>query len=143
MPERGENQLNKAQASFTGKTCCLFDFDDAQTAYDHMEMEFVFFYGAAYYNPKGRLEHYLHTWDEGARSLVKCKKCGAFFLVQDSEYHGREDSYYTDWYQVEGEKEAERLNAMFDGYALESRYHAPWIKKTNSVLTWSKGKSSS
>jgi hypothetical protein len=42
------------------------------------------------------------------------------FLVQFSEYHGPEDDYYTDWFQVDDEASAELINATWNGFTIES-----------------------
>ena len=96
-------------------------------------------YGDTVYNPDGSVKHYLHVWDDGHRTLVQCLKCGAYFIHQSSEYHGPEDDYYSDWYQVEDELKAVTINEVLNGWQLETKYKAPCIKRTNNKLNWNKG----
>lgn len=69
--------------------------------------------------------HSLHTWDDGERMLVRCRECGAYVLIQRSEFHSfsdAPDSYYIDYFDVSGAEEARELNQRYDGYALESSF---------------------
>jgi hypothetical protein len=112
---------------FTGKKCCLFDHADAGEVIRGGFLEKVKNYGDAYLNRDGSVRHYLFTWDDGGRMLQRCTKCGALFLVQFSEYHGPEDCYYSDWFQVDDEATAELINATWNGFVIESAYDAPAI----------------
>lgn len=84
-----------------------------------MDFEFIMGYGDKFINEDGSIKHYLHTWDDGERRLIRCKKCGAYFIRQDSEFHGFDDSDYMDWFQVESPNDAEKLNEMYNGWELE------------------------
>ena len=55
--------------------------------------------------------HYLHTWDDGHRILSKCPECNAYILIQVSEYHGSDDSYYIDYFPVASREAALALKA--------------------------------
>ena len=127
------------EISFHGNRCCLFECQSATQAELLMDMELIIDYGNQFHNPDGSLKHYLHTWDDGYRLLVRCKRYGALFIKQNSEYHGfsNEDSYYTDWYQVESKEVAELINAVYSGFSLERNYNGPWLKKTNDTMHWS------
>jgi len=124
---------------FLGTRCCLFDFENISQAHIQMNFKMIRDFGDTAYNSDGSVKHYLHTWDDGDRILVQCQNCGAFFIVQSSEYHGQEDSYYRDWYQVEDEQRAIVINNMLGGWDLENKYNAPWIKATNEVFAWNRG----
>ena len=52
--------------------CIGFTMKDVAAAYEHMEFELVEAYGDFAYG------HYLHTWDDGGRSLFRCKNCGGY-----------------------------------------------------------------
>ena len=133
-----ENTSEKDYLFFKGIRCCLFDLESAGQAQLRMNFKMIRDFGDTVYNPDGSVKHYLHTWDDGYRILVQCQKCGAIFIVQSSEYHGKEDSYYRDWYQVEDEKRAIIINNRLDGWGIENKYNAPWIKATNDVIAWNK-----
>ena len=82
--------------------------------------------------------HALHTWDAGERYLARCSKCGGLILVQESEFHGMEDdSYYTDYFPVASEEEAEQLNLKNDGFEIEREFVGRYLMKTNGWTRWS------
>lgn len=115
---------------FTGTRCCVFD--NPKKAKSKLQgMTIVKRYGDTAYNPDGTVKHYLYTWDEGKRWLIQCPACKAYFLVQSSEFHGGDDSYYCDWFQVEDESKAEFLNSELDGFKIEQFYIAPTFFETN------------
>ena len=97
------------------KACIGFKMKDAVEAYKHMELELVEEYGGYAYG------HYLYTWDEGERHLCRCKKCGGYVLVQNSEFHSMtgNDSYYRDYFPVGSPEEADELNRKYDGFQIE------------------------
>lgn len=80
------------------KACIAFGMDSATEAWRHLmgDRQLVINYGNEF---EGK---YLHTWDDGERILFRCKECGGYFLYQTSEYHGRDDSYYHDFFPVTG-----------------------------------------
>ncbi len=124
--------------SFRGQRCCIFEFDNIDKAMKAMDFELIKSHGDTYVNEDGSIKHYLHTWDDGERSLVRCKKCGAYFIRQFSEFHAFNDSYYTDWFQVESPSVAEKLNEVYDGWKIEKEYTSPRISKTNGKYHWNK-----
>lgn len=130
--------MDKDLFSFKGKPCCLFNYDTAEAAYKNMDFITIKEYGDCVKNPDGSIKHWLYVWDDGHRSLFQCKKCGAYFIYQSSEYHASEDSYYSDWYQVEDEQKAFMINDALDGDQLEREYKAPRIIKTDNKLAWKK-----
>lgn len=74
--------------------------------------------------------HYLHTWDDGRRYLCRCPECDALILVQFSEFHACEDSYYKDYFPVESREEAISLNERYDGWQIERDYEGQRIFRT-------------
>ena len=124
------------------KQCCVFSYTDAKTAGSHISpLEIIENYGDAFYNPDGTVKHFLHTWDDGERYLARCKKCGALFLVQDSEFHSMsensEDTYYTDYFQVSSREEAIAYNEKYNGFDIEKYYPGNYLLNINSDWIWS------
>ena len=102
--------------------CIAFSVEDAEEAYKHIEKERVKDYGARCGNS------ILHTWDDGQRLLMRCKKCGGFFLLQVSEFHGvEEDRYYQDLFPVAGPNEALTINKTYDGETIELEFPYRWM----------------
>lgn len=102
--------------------CVAFSMDDAEEAYRHIDRERIKDYG----DRCGK--NYLHTWDDGQRILMRCKKCGGYFLLQLSERHGMEDdSYYHDYFPVAGPHEARIINETYDGEKIELEYPKRWM----------------
>lgn len=114
------------------KSCIGFEMDDAQQALEHMKYEKVIDFGDRAYG------HCLHTWDDGKRILGKCKNCGGYILIQYSEYHGVDDSYYTDYFPVDGETQADELNQKYDGNAIENEFPNRYLGITSGKPHWSK-----
>ncbi len=104
------------------RPCIGFYMEDAFEAYQHMGTEVIEEYG-------DRVGHnWLHTWDEGGRKLLRCRKCGGYILCQFSELHSMEDEdYYSDSFQVSGPEEARNLNRMYDGYKIETDFPGRWL----------------
>ena len=127
------NTDDDREIKFTGKKCCVFN--NHKTAREKLgNMPIIKIYGDTEYNEDKSVKHYLHTCDDGYRSLIRCQHCGAYFLVQKSEFHhfsGGDDSYYTDWFQVNDENHAELLNDAYDGYQIEREYAGPAFFSTN------------
>ncbi len=105
------------------KPCIGFSMDDAEEAYKHMDdRERVKDYG----DMSGK--NILHTWDDGSRVLMRCKRCGGYILLQLSEFHGMEDdSYYADYFPVSGPCEARWINEKFDGERIEKEFPCRWM----------------
>ena len=98
------------------KACIGFSMKDPVEAYCHMDLEPIEEYGSQAYG------NILHTWDAGERFLCRCKNCGGYVLVQQSEYHdmsGGNDCYYTDYFPVESPEAADDLNRKYDGFDIE------------------------
>lgn len=76
-------------------------------------------------NPDGSIRWFLFRWDDGKdgyRKLVKCKNCGAYFLVQCFKLNKFADSsgeMHEEWYAVDNEHHADRLNREYTGVELE------------------------
>ena len=117
-----------------GKPCIAFEMEDASKALGHMDLEIVRNYG------RGTPGHPLFTWDDGERILYRCKACGGYVLGQFSEYHGMEDDdYYTDYFPVDGQEEAEALNKKYDGFEIEKSFPKRWmIKGSPERAHWAK-----
>ena len=103
-----------------------------------IDVEIVEDFGDVFRGEDGGVRHCLHTWDDGCRMLVRCNRCGAYFLHQWSEFHGSDDSYYSDYFPVSGREEAVTLNEKYDGFKIESCYQGLWIWKSNSTWNWNK-----
>ena len=79
-------------------------------------------------NPDGSISWFLYRWDDGKdgyRRLVRCKSCGVYFLVQCyklNKFSENPDKLYEDWYMVESEAAADRLNKRYTGCELERRF---------------------
>jgi hypothetical protein len=121
------------------KLCCIFSFPDAETAAKHRDLEFVESYGDSCKDLRGEV-HYLHAWDDGERTLLRCRKCGALFLQQSSEFHGvhGDDSYYTDLFPVESRNEALAYNRKYNGFEIKEKYTGTWIWNSNAGWQWNK-----
>lgn len=76
-------------------------------------------------NKNGSVRWYLFRWDDGKngyRKLVRCKQCGAMYLVQVYQLHKfseQKDKWFEDWYVVESEKMADDWNRKYTGIQLE------------------------
>lgn len=81
--------------------------------------------------------HDLFVFDEGGRNLAKCNTCNAYFLIQKSEFHGFDDSYYSDYFPVSGEDEAEWLNGKYNGWEIEEKFNNKYLQMTNLRVEWS------
>ena len=77
----------------------------------------------------------LHTWDDGERILYRCRKCGGYFLLQDSEFHNfqGDDRFYSDYFPIFDPQEAERLNREYDGYELEMSFPGRYLVQDNDA----------
>lgn len=114
-----------------GWPCAAFAMRDAQAAYEHLsDYKVVQHYG------EGRQGHWYFTWDDGYRHLGVCPKCHGFILVQRSEYHGEEDSYYGDFFPVSGPNEAEELNEKYDGFGIEEHFPGRYLIENGGPASW-------
>ncbi len=105
---------------------------EAKDAFEHMDLERVCSYGDRAYG------HYLYTWDEGERTLYRCKNCGGYVLIQESEFHSfsGNDSYYSDYFPVESEAEADELNKKYDGFKIETQFEGRYLIRDSSDTHW-------
>lgn len=97
--------------------CKAFEMSDRNKQLEHLQQLVKIENFGDYCNG-----HYLYTWDEGYRCLCKCPECDALILVQISEFHGYEDSYYKDYFAVKSRNEAITLNELYDGWQIEKDY---------------------
>jgi hypothetical protein len=112
--------------------CVGFDLPTATDAFEHFNgmLEELWDYGDMCNG------HCLHTWDDGGRKLHLCHDCGGLVLVQKSEYHGQEnDDYYTDYFPVDSVQEAERLNELYGGWAIEKEWNGKKVFVSNGHVT--------
>ena len=112
--------------------CVGFDLPTATEAFEHFNgmLEELWDYGDMCNG------HCLHTWDDGGRKLYLCHDCGGLVLVQKSEYHGQEnDDYYTDYIPVDSAQEAERLNELYGGWAIEKEWKGKKVFVSNGHVT--------
>ncbi len=117
------------------KYCEAYDMENASDAWKHMELYTVRSYGSHAYG------HSLHTWDWGERLLCRCRNCGGYLLVQHSEFHSftdAGDSYYSDYFFLDGPEEADGLNREFDGFQIENQYRKRYLCNTNGRIHWSR-----
>ncbi len=94
------------------KECCVFR---NEKKFNWSRYERVRFYGSTFEGKR------LHTWDDGSRTLYRCKDCGAYILVQESEVHMPDHTYIT-IIPVEDERHAEHINRTVSAYELEMNY---------------------
>lgn len=114
-----------------GWPCAAFAMKDAQAAYEHLsDYKVVQHYG------DGKQGHWFHTWDDGYRHLGICPKCHGFILVQRSEYHGEEDSYYGDYFPVSGPAEADEVNKKYDGWEIEEHFPGRYLIENGGPASW-------
>lgn len=107
------------------KICKAFFMEDEREQERHLhELERIEDFGD-YCNG-----HYLHTWDDGHRYLCRCKECDALVLVQFSEFHAYDDSYYKDYFHVNSREEAIEINQKYDGYQVERESNLKRIYRT-------------
>lgn len=113
--------------------------EDIQSALDHFRgnTTLVLKFGKNLYG------HPLFLFDDGERYLVKCNKCGGYILIQDFErrsYSDGNDTYYTDYFPVDGPKEADFLNQMYGGWSIEFEFVGKWIANTDDSYCWKVGR---
>ena len=117
-----------------GKYCAAYEITDPEEARAHLlkNLKVIGDYGDYAYG------HPLYTWDDGKRTLGRCAECGAFVLVQRSEYHNfsGDDSYYTDYFFLENREEADLLNREYDGLEIETCSGKRALCITNGRLRW-------
>jgi hypothetical protein len=124
------------------KPCCIFSYADAPTAIKHFEYEVLENFGKIVCNEDGTIKHYTYIWDRGGRSAVRCKKCGAVFLYQwtefDGYYLGKSDEYYENYFLVKDLDEAILLNNNYSGFKLEMGFKGLKVWTIDDVWHWNK-----
>lgn len=115
--------------------CIGFQLEMVTDALEHMDYEIIRDYGDYAYG------HFLYTWDDGKRLLGRCRKCGGYILIQTSEFHSftGDDSYYTDFFPVDSEQEADELNMKYNGFEIESKFNEKYIIRDGIWIGWKKG----
>ena len=89
------------------------------------EFELIKKYEPKRKNSDGSIRWFLYRWDDGKdgfRKLVRCKSCGAYFVVQCyklNKFSENHNKLYEDWYLVENEISADKLNQRYTGSELE------------------------
>lgn len=137
IKETSTNEMADGVLSFdteivtTAKACAAFEMQSPAEAWKHMDYQIIEDFGDYAYG------HHLHTWDDGKRMLVRCKRCGGYILIQKSEFHGYDDDYYTDYFPVSGMAEACRLNKAYDGYEIERKFGKRYLQMDNLCVHWS------
>ena len=112
MKHSNEGSENLKKDTEDMKTCCMFEKGQE---FDKGNLEFIRNYGSRCNG------HSLHTWDEGDRSLFRCRKCGCYVMEQYSEIH-MPDRTYIDYFPVRDERHAEEVNEKYDGWSIEREY---------------------
>ena len=94
--------------------CCAFKKDDPEEAKRDFinNLKFIEDYGSSLR---------VHTCDSGERWLAKCKKCGCYVIVQQSETWYTDHDYY-DYIPVLSLKHGRYVNEKYDGYEIETKY---------------------
>jgi len=121
--------------------CCIFDYEDAPTAFKNFKYNVIKDIGKTVYTEDGKPKHSAHTWHSGGRKIVQCIKCGAIFVYQHSEYwpnNGDPDSYYYDYFLVDSIEQANFLNDKFDGWELERSFEGLKLWTLHDVWYWNK-----
>ena len=132
-------------SSRMGKTrypCHIWEIADAKEAYDSFRGELIREYGEDVSLDDGKVLHWNYMWDDGWRSLVRCRKCGGLLIMQSSEYHSFSDSpdgYYKDWIPAASEEEADLLNILLGAVEMEN-VSCRHIRGNNGDIFWKRGK---
>lgn len=102
------------------KNCCVFN-ENEEKFLNNKDFTVVKKYGE------------VDAPDDGARSLLKCNRCGSLFLYQWIEWN---DCYYDTYIQVKDEAEADELNEKYNWMNFASSQH-PMIKiNPGKVVTY-------
>lgn len=112
--------------------CIGFQPEDIEEAFEHIDYEVLRNYGDYAFG------HWPYALDDGERLLVKCKNCGGYSPIQKSEYHSftGDDSYYTDYFPVDSEQEADDLNKMYDGFEIAKKFNDRYMVDFESGSIW-------
>lgn len=116
--------------------CCLFQKEPLSVPKFFENMELLIDYGGEYFYSDGSLRHRYYVWDDGDRTLQRCKNCGALFLVQSDEYHGPDSNdLYIDCFPVDSREQADQINREYSGFDLIRYYNEPrLVSDSNDML---------
>lgn len=118
------------------RPCIAFEMDDVKDAVEHMSWWTVEEYGDSKYG------HDLYVWDDGRRSLLKCRNCGGWCLYQHSTYRNDDDwgkdDHYEDFFPISGPWEADELNEKYNGYDIERAFSGRYLIRDNGKYHLSK-----
>lgn len=121
--------------------CHIYDMEDAKEAYDTFRGTPVRNYGEDTLLEDGTVLHSNYMWDEGARSLSRCEKCGALVMMQRSvwnDMYDGPDGYYRDWVPAASVEEADLLNILWGPMDLE-QYPFRHLRGNNRSFFWTDG----
>nr|MCR4876205.1 hypothetical protein [Clostridiales bacterium] len=122
--------------------CHIYEMADAKEAYESFEAERIKEYGDDVSLEDGTVLHQNYMWDDGGRTLVRCKKCGGLLIVQSSLYESFSDSpdgRYTDWIPAASEEEADLLNILYGARDMED-FPCRHLRRNNHDLFWTDGR---
>ena len=136
-------KLTDNHDSESGKVglCHIYGIEDAKEAYKQLDFECVKSYGEETKLEDGTLLHDNYEWDDGYRSLLRCKQCGGLFIIQTSEFHSFDsdnDGYYKDWIPVYSEQEADLLNTLLGPRELAD-HPFRHLRGNNHEYHWTRG----
>lgn len=137
----GGKTVNGITAAAIRFPCHIYGMVDAKEAYDAWKGELVKDYGECIALTDGTVLHENCNWDEGGRTLVRCRECGALMILQSSVYNNMfdgPDSYYMDWIPVASAEEGDLLNILRGATELED-YPFRHFRGNNHQYFWTKG----
>ena len=121
------------------KRCCIFSYDTAEEAMAQKPFKEVENFGNKHLNPDGTVKQWLHSGENGDRSLVKCDRCGALFLWQSSYMTwGNDTVYHEIILPVNNRNTVMKLNENCNGWVLEGNYCGLHIWETDKGWIWNK-----
>lgn len=116
--------------------CCFMKQDHVSQKVFFAAVRPVKDYGGSYIDKDGKHSHKNYMWDDGGRKLCRCSRCGAYYLVQEDEFHGIEDSYYIDCFQMDSEAQAEQVNRDYNGAEITTAYQGRcWRNLSRDEMT--------
>lgn len=121
--------------------CHIYGVRNEEIAPASLPCQLIKDYGDRVALSNGKVLHWNFNWDDGGRRLVRCRECGALFLIQCSELHSVSvvsDGYYSDWIPVATEEGADLLNIALDETEIENdpRRH---LRANNLRFFWTDG----
>jgi len=117
--------------------CHIYDIAEASKAGAELETTCIKDYGEETIVDGVRL-HYNYEAEDGWRALMRCKKCGALFLVQHSSYEAMDSDYdgsFYDWIPVWSDEEADLMNILMDARDLPN-VSIRHLRKNNGAYFW-------